>query len=69
MENKSNVGFVKTANIGMQNSTKDVILLNSDTIVTHNWGKKIRNCAYSDRCIATVTPFTNNGTICSIQNS
>ncbi len=45
---------------------KDIILLNSDTIVTPGWARKIRACAYSRHYIATVTPFTNNGTECSI---
>jgi len=66
IENETNYGFVKTVNIGMKYSENDVILLNSDTIVTPNWVNKIKNCAYSDSYIATVTPLTNNGTICSI---
>ncbi|MDD1702410.1 MAG: glycosyltransferase [Methanoregula sp.] len=61
-----NQGFVKSVNTGMRFSTNDVILLNSDTIVTGNWAKKLRDCAYLKKNIATVTPFTNNGTICSI---
>jgi len=67
-ENHENLGFVKTVNIGMRLSENDVILLNSDTIVTKNWTKKMRMCAYSNDNIATATPFTNNGTICSIPN-
>jgi GT2 family glycosyltransferase len=47
-------------------SSRDVILLNSDTIVTSGWARKMRACAYSRERIATVTPFTNNGTECSI---
>ncbi|WP_169743630.1 glycosyltransferase [Methanolacinia paynteri] len=66
IRNRDNQGFVKTVNIGMKISNNDVILLNSDTIVTENWAKKIRDCAYEKETIATVTPFTNNGTICSI---
>lgn len=68
LENKENMGFVKTVNKGMKYSENDVILLNSDTEVTKNWLEKIINCAYSNEYIATVTPFTNNGTIFSIPN-
>jgi O-antigen biosynthesis protein len=64
--NPENHGFVRSVNTGMRFSGNDVILLNSDTIVTEKWAEKIRDCAYSDDRIATVTPFTNNGTICSI---
>jgi GT2 family glycosyltransferase len=66
IENEINLGFVKSVNKGMKLSGKDVILLNSDTIVTKGWAGKIHHCAYSGEEIATVTPFTNNGTICSI---
>lgn len=67
-DNEQNMGFVKTVNKGMQYSENDVILLNSDTEVTKNWIEKIQKCAYSNKYIATVTPLTNNGTICSVPN-
>ena len=68
LENEVNLGFVGTVNKGMQYSKNDVILLNSDTEVTKNWIEKISQCAYSNKYIATVTPLTNNGTICSVPN-
>ncbi|KAA8785643.1 glycosyltransferase [Paenibacillus amylolyticus] len=68
VSNDTNLGFVKTVNKGMSISNNDVILLNSDTIVTENWLSKLVQCAYSNERIATVTPFTNNGTICSVPN-
>jgi O-antigen biosynthesis protein len=66
IEKNINEGFVKTVNTGFEQSKNDVILLNSDTVVTHNWAKKLEECAYSEDSIATVTPFTNNGTICTV---
>ena len=68
LDNEENLGFVKTVNKGMQYSENDVILLNSDTEVTKNWLEKIKNCAYQNEYIATVTPLTNNGTIASVPN-
>lgn len=68
LDNEENMGFVRTVNRGMQYSENDVILLNSDTEVTKNWIEKIQECAYSNKYIATVTPLTNNGTICSVPN-
>ena len=68
LDNDENMGFVKTVNRGMAFSENDVILLNSDTEVTKNWIQKIQVCAYSNKYIATVTPLTNNGTICSVPN-
>ncbi|MEK3733246.1 glycosyltransferase [Paenibacillus sp. FSL M8-0334] len=68
LHNDSNIGFVGTVNKGMSYSDRDVILLNSDTIVTENWLDKMVEVAYSNFSIATVTPLTNNGSICSVPN-
>jgi len=59
-------GFVASVNRGMAASRRDVILLNSDTVVTARWVDKLRAAAASSRAIATVTPFSNNATICSL---
>lgn len=66
INNEANLGFVKSVNIGMKISDNDVVLLNSDTEVTENWLNKMKACAYRETTIATVTPLTNNGTICSV---
>ncbi len=64
--NPINMGFVKTVNRGFDFDTqKDVVILNSDTIVTAGWIEKLRTWAYSDANAATVTPMSNNATICS----
>ena len=43
----------------------DIILLNSDTVVSNDWVQRLQACAYREDNIGTVTPFSNNGTICS----
>ena len=58
--NKYNKGFVKNVNTGMNSSVNDVILLNSDTIVTKKWLQKLVILAYSKENIGTVTPVSNN---------
>lgn len=66
LENPENLGFVGTVNRGMALSeSNDVLLLNSDTEVANNWLDRIRSAAYSDAKVASVTPFSNNATICS----
>ena len=66
LENPDNLGFVGTVNRGMALSTSnDVLLLNSDTEVANNWLDRIRRAAYGDSKVASVTPFSNNATICS----
>lgn len=65
--NVVNRGFSNNINLGMeQSNVNDVILLNSDTIVTNNWVQKIVACAYSSMAIGTVTPLSNNATLCSV---
>ncbi|EPD44411.1 MULTISPECIES: methyltransferase domain-containing protein [Delftia] len=66
LENEENLGFVGTVNRGMAlNTAHDVLLLNSDTVVANDWLDRIRQAAYGDARIASVTPFSNNATICS----
>ena len=65
LANPRNAGFTATANRGMTLSRADVVLLNSDTIVTRGWLDSLARCAASDPRIATVTPFSNNAEICS----
>ena len=66
LRNAQNLGFVGTVNRGMAlDEERDVLLLNSDTIVTAGWLEKIRRCADSNAQIGTITPFSNNAEICS----
>ena len=44
----------------------DVVLLNSDTVVTRGWLDRLAAAAASAPRIGTVTPFTNNGTLASL---
>lgn len=62
----ANRGFVATANEGMGlHADRDVVLLNSDTEVAPGWLDRIAAHAERDASIGTVTPFSNNATICS----
>lgn len=65
LRNERNLGFTGTANRGLTRSRADVVLLNSDTIVTAGWLDALRRCAASDPRIGTITPFSNNAEICS----
>lgn len=66
LENEQNLGFVATVNRGMSLSDEnDVVLLNSDAEVANDWLDRMVRAAYCDDRIASVTPFSNNATICS----
>jgi len=66
LHNEVNQGFSSNVNKGMAYSKRDVILLNSDTIVTKKWVEKIVRCAYLRDEIGTVTPLSNSATIASV---
>ena len=66
IQNLDNRGFVYSANLGVQQNPKhDVILLNSDTQVFGNWIERLRTASALEPFIASVTPLSNNATICS----
>ncbi len=66
VENERNLGFVESVNRGMQLAERnDALLLNSDTEVVNDWLDRIAAQAYAAPDIGTVTPFSNNATICS----
>ena len=64
--NEKNLGFVGTVNRGFTYFPEyDAVLLNSDVIVPKDWLSRLVDEAYSRTNVATVTPFSNNATICS----
>ncbi|MEQ9465311.1 MAG: glycosyltransferase [Haliea sp.] len=66
LRNDSNLGFVASVNRGMRHAPDaDVVLLNSDTEVPPGWLQRLQRCASGAAQVATVTPFSNNATICS----
>ena len=65
VKNETNQGFIRTVNSAMSRSSNDVILLNSDTIVYGNWVERLTKQAYSGAKIGSVTPFSDNATLCS----
>ena len=65
IRNKRNVGFVTSVNRGIEAAgDHDVVLLNSDTEVPAGWLVRLTAQAYVHPRIATVSPFSNNATIC-----
>jgi GT2 family glycosyltransferase/glycosyltransferase involved in cell wall biosynthesis len=65
LRNKKNLGFVASVNRGMRKAgANDVVLLNSDTEVPAGWLPRLAAQAYREARIASVSPFSNNATIC-----
>ena len=69
ISNEKNIGFVDSVNKALlASSCSDVILLNSDTEVYGNWVDRIYSVYKNNEKVATVTPMSNNATICSYPN-
>lgn len=62
---KENGGFVKSVNLGLSFTTGDVVLLNTDVQLPPLWLERLIAPLLLDDKVASATPFTNSGTICS----
>ena len=61
MRNAANLGYTRTSNLGIEASgDADIVLLNSDTQVGPRWLDRLRQVAYSDVTIGTVTAVSDN---------
>jgi GT2 family glycosyltransferase/glycosyltransferase involved in cell wall biosynthesis len=66
LRNPTNLGFVASVNRGIAEAApRDVVLLNSDTEVPAGWLSRLAGQAYSHPRVASVSPFSNNATLCS----
>ena len=66
LRNPRNLGFVASVNRGMTAAgDHDVALLNSDTEVPSGWLARLQAQAYARPQVASVSPLSNNATICS----
>jgi GT2 family glycosyltransferase len=65
--NASNRGFTWNVNQAFAATRPDeaLCLLNSDTLVTSGWLDAMLDCIADDALAGTVTPLSNNATICS----
>ena len=69
LEHSENRGFVASVNEGIAAlSGRDIIILNSDTEVPPGWIERLIAAAEACPDAASVTPFSNNATICSYPN-
>lgn len=68
IENEMNLGFIKTVNILSKVCENHFVLLNTDTEVPPQWIERLMYPIFKMEGIASTTPFTNSGTICSFPN-
>lgn len=65
IKNVVNLGFVKSVNKGLELAQNDVVLVNTDVEVPEKWLERLMYPIFVDESVATATPYTNCGTICS----
>ena len=68
LENEKNVGFVGTVNRLVSYVDNHFVLLNTDTEVPYGWLERLMYPVFKMEKVASTTPFTNAGTICSFPN-
>ncbi|MHB1882341.1 MAG: glycosyltransferase [Acidithiobacillus sp.] len=68
VENSENLGFVKTVNKLAQLANGNFVLLNTDVEVPPHWLERLIYPLVTMDGVASATPFTNSGTICSFPN-
>ena len=67
IHNEQNIGYTRTCNKGISAAAPcDVVLLNSDTIVTPRWLESLRIAAYSAAEIGTATAMSDNAGLFSV---
>ena len=64
--NAANQGFVATVNTGLRlHPQREVVILNADTEVHNDWLDRLLAMAAGNAKLASITPLSNNATICS----
>lgn len=65
IRNEENVGFIRSINLGLAESTSHAVILNSDTEVPAGWLSRLLAPIVEDAAVATVTPMSNSAALCS----
>ena len=68
LRNDENLGFVATVNRGLRRTQGDAVILNSDAAVSAGWLDRLADAARMPD-VATVTPLTNEGSLCTMPRS
>ncbi|MBI3306177.1 MAG: glycosyltransferase [Candidatus Omnitrophica bacterium] len=67
LKNENNLGFVKSCNLGMKQSEfNDVLLLNTDTLVTKDWLLNLQRAVYARENIGGAIPLSNYASVYSV---
>lgn len=65
LRNEENLGFVRSVNRGLSMAENHVALVNTDVEVPEQWLERLMEPILTRENVATTTPFTTCGTVCS----
>lgn len=65
LQNEENLGFVQTVNRGFEAAKNHIALVNTDVELPQQWLERLMLPILLDAKVASATPYTNCGTICS----
>ena len=68
LENEENLGFVQSVNRALAQTSHHVVLVNTDVMLPDQWLERLMLPIWNSAEVASTTPFTNSGTICSFPN-
>ena len=68
IHNEKNLGYLKNVNQALLATKNDVVILNSDTQVTHDWLQQMAIIALEPK-VAIVCPLSDNATILSLNKN
>lgn len=68
LRNEQNLGFTGSINRGLEHASGHVVLVNTDVCLPDGWLERLIEPILCDALVASATPMTNSGTICSFPN-
>ena len=68
INNEENLGFLKTVNKGFKIAENHIALVNTDVELPNKWLERLMLPIFKDGKVASSTPYTNCGTLCSFPN-
>src|SRR5439155_20282998 len=67
LSHATNAGFVVSMNDAFRATKRsDVVIVNSDVILTPSWFERLQDAAYSENTIGSASTLTNHGSILSL---
>lgn len=64
--NERRLGYLLNVNRAIAETDRDIVLLNSDAVVTQGWLESMSTCLDADARVGVVSPLSNNATLLTV---